>query len=48
MSSYDIQLQVEDQYDTLKEETLRGMGTAYCEPANEYRYSYEEYDGYGL
>lgn len=46
MSTYDIELQVEDQYDSLREETLREMGTAYGEPANEDKYSYEEYDGY--
>lgn len=42
MSKYDIELQVEDQYDTLLEESRQEIGTAYCEPANEDRYSYDD------
>lgn len=35
MSTFDIQPQVEEHYDSQQEENLREMGTAYAEPASE-------------
>lgn len=52
MSDYDTQIQVEEQYDSLKEEFLRDMGTFAGEPANEDKYNTEDLysyaDGYEL
>ena len=35
MSDYDTQIQVEDQYDSLREENFRELHTYACEPASE-------------
>lgn len=48
MSTFDIEPQVEEQYDNEREENLRDMGTAYCEPANEDQYVGWPGDGSGM
>jgi len=48
MSTFDIQPQVEEQYDSQQEETLREMGTAYAEPASEDQYVGWPGDGSGM
>lgn len=35
MSTYDIQMQIEEHYDSFLEECMREIGTAYAEPAVE-------------
>jgi hypothetical protein len=46
ITTFDTQLQVEDQYDTLQEESLRETGTAYAEPAVEQEPEQRPYDGW--
>lgn len=48
ISTYDIEPQIEEQYDSVQEENLREMGTAYAEPANEDQYVGWPGDGSGM
>lgn len=48
MTTYDIEPQIEEQYDNTQEENLREMGTYAAEPANEDQYVGWPGDGSGM